>query len=113
MNILKITKTIFSAATILAIVGSIQWAGGSEMGWGGLPAGKGRAETFGHCIACHSTKLIIQQGMTRDQWDETLVWMVEEQAMQEPPPELRELILDYLAAQFPPHRPHYQKNVQQ
>ena len=47
------------------------------------------------------------QGLTREDWDETLVWMVEEQDMQEPDPVMREKILNYLAEQFPPERPHF------
>ena len=98
---------VLRAAISLAMIGGLQWTFAAEPEWGGLPAGKGRNETFGFCTGCHSARLIIQQGMTREQWDETLVWMSEEQAMPEPPTELRELILDYLATQFPPNRPHY------
>ena len=28
------------------------------------------AETFAACAACHSERLVAQQGMTREQWDE-------------------------------------------
>ncbi|MEE9301426.1 MAG: hypothetical protein V3V17_09935 [Alphaproteobacteria bacterium] len=38
----------------------------------------------------------MQQRLSRDVWDETLDWMVEEQDMPELDPEARELILDYL-----------------
>ena len=109
MKILRPATAALRTAIVLVMVGGIQGIEAAESEWGGLPAGKGRNETFAFCTACHSAKLIIQQGMTRDQWDETLVWMVEEQAMPEPPTALRELILDYLATQFPPNRPHYQR----
>ena len=108
MKIIHPTTAALGAAVIFVMMCGFQWSGAAEPEWGGLPAGKGRDETFAFCTACHSAKLIIQQGMTLDQWDETLVWMVEEQAMPEPPTELRELILDYLATQFPPDRPHHQ-----
>ena len=73
----------------------------------GLPPGEGRVEVFAWCTACHSAQIIIQQGLSRANWDETLVWMVEEQGMQEPDTEMRRKILDYLSKQFPPERPHY------
>jgi hypothetical protein len=76
--------------------------------YGGLPPGEGRQEVFAWCTACHSARIIIQQGLTRDDWDELLVWMAQEQGMQEPGPEMRKKILDYLSQQFPPERPHYQ-----
>lgn len=77
----------------------------------GLPPGEGRVEVFAWCIACHSARIIIQQGLSRADWDETLVWMVEEQGMQEPDTEMRDKILDYLAEQFSPARPHYTGGV--
>ena len=79
--------------------------------FGGLPPGEGRTEVFAWCTPCHSARIIIQQGLTRDDWDETLVWMVEEQGMQEPDLAMREKILDYLAKQFPPDRPHFTGTV--
>lgn len=93
-------------ADVLKAAG-IPIATADEPKWGGLPPGEGREETFAFCTACHSAKLIMQQGMTRDQWEETLAWMVEEQGMPEPPPQAREQILDYLASQFSPAPPHY------
>ena len=69
-----------------------------------LPDGKGREETFYVCIACHGSAIIQQQGMTREMWDQTLTWMTEKHGM--PPPDAgeRELIVEYLAAAFPPRR---------
>ncbi len=78
-----------------------------ELPWESLPEGEGRKETYAMCTPCHSIMLVEQQGMTRDHWDDTLDWMIEEQGMAELDPSLRELILDYLAAAFPPERPHY------
>jgi hypothetical protein len=70
-----------------------------------LPAGKGRDETFYLCTACHGTALVTAQGMRRDQWDETLTWMEEKHKMPPPDAETRDLVLDYLAATFPPRAP--------
>ncbi len=68
--------------------------------YGGLPEGLGREEVFYACQACHSLAIVKQQGLDRETWDETLVWMVEEQEMGPLDPEERKLILDYLATHF-------------
>ncbi len=68
--------------------------------YGGLPEGLGREEVFYGCQACHSLAIVKQQGLDRDSWDETLVWMVEEQGMDPLDPEDRKLILDYLATHY-------------
>jgi len=66
----------------------------------GLPAGKGREEVELYCSACHSLKLVTQQGLTREAWDELLVWMVEEQGMAEISSDDRKIVLDYLAREL-------------
>ena len=73
-----------------------------------LPSGKGRDETFYLCTSCHGTALVTAQGMRRDQWDETLTWMEAKHKMPAPDAETRDLVLDYLAANFPP-RPSQQR----
>ncbi len=65
--------------------------------WQGLPPGKGREEVFYTCAACHSLKLVTQQGLSRERWETTLDWMIEKQAMPEIAAEDRKLIVDYLA----------------
>ncbi len=69
--------------------------------WRGLPPGPGREEIFYGCSSCHSLMLVTQQGLSRDSWDETLEWMVEEQGMAEiEDATTRDLILDYLSTHF-------------
>ena len=70
--------------------------------WAGLPPGLGREEVFYLCQACHSLKTVLQQRLSRDVWDETLVWMIEEQGM--PAPEAAEYarLLDYLGTYLSP-----------
>ena len=63
----------------------------------GLPPGEGRDEVFGYCSACHSMRLVTQQALTRADWGEVLVYMVEEHEMAELEPEDEKLVLDYLA----------------
>jgi hypothetical protein len=70
-----------------------------------LPDFKGREETFGYCIGCHSFRVVGRQGMDRARWDETLRWMTEKHNMPEPDNETRKLLLDYLAQAFPASSP--------
>jgi mono/diheme cytochrome c family protein len=70
-----------------------------------LPAGAGREETFGYCTACHGFKLVSNQGLTRDRWDETLTWMTTRHNMPDIQGADRDLILDYLARHYPPKAP--------
>lgn len=70
------------------------------------PEGPGREEAGYLCGACHSLRLVTQQGLSRSDWDETLDWMVEEQEMEPLESDERELILTYLSTHFgTDHRP--------
>ncbi len=62
-----------------------------------LPPGEGVDEVYYGCIACHSLRTVTNTGFSRRVWDELLDWMVEDQGMMEPEPEVREIMLDYLA----------------
>jgi len=68
-----------------------------ELAQWGLPLDLGREEVEIYCSACHSLRLVAQQGLTKDDWDELFDWMVEEQEMEEIPVEDRKLVLDYLS----------------
>ncbi len=70
-----------------------------------LPDGLGRDETFGLCTACHGYRLVSNQGMTREKWDETMTWMTERHGMPDIQGADRDLILDYLTAHHPPKAP--------
>ena len=69
-----------------------------------LPDGPGRDDTFYRCTACHSTALIRRSGFTRAQWDDLMDWMVQRQNMPPLEPDMRRIIVDYLAEAFPPRR---------
>ncbi|MGY6697009.1 MAG: hypothetical protein ACXIUW_13440 [Roseinatronobacter sp.] len=62
-----------------------------------LPPGEGVDEVYYGCIACHSLRTVTNGGYSRGVWDELLDWMVEDQGMMEPEPEIRAIMLDYLA----------------
>jgi mono/diheme cytochrome c family protein len=70
-----------------------------------FPAGPGREETFYACVACHNFRLVAAQGMTRQQWSDSIDWMIQKPNM--PPLDERErkVVLDYLERTFPPRAP--------
>ena len=65
-----------------------------------LPDGKGREEMEAYCGACHSLRLVVQQGQSRDGWEELFEYMVEEHEMEPMPEEDYGLVLDYLTAHY-------------
>ena len=70
-----------------------------------FPAGPGRDDTFYFCTACHNFKLVAAQGMSRRQWDDSLVWMVEKHGMPVLDAKDKKIVLDYLETTFPPRSP--------
>jgi hypothetical protein len=68
------------------------------------PAGAAREDTFYFCTACHGFKIVAQQGMSRERWDDTFNVMVKRHGMVDVQGEQREQMLDYLAAAFPERR---------
>ena len=74
---------------------------------GVLVAGEGAEETHAYCTACHSERIVAQQGLTRTDWEELLEQMVEENGMT--PIEEPDLgrVLSYLAAHYGPDRPNF------
>ena len=70
-----------------------------------FPAGPGRDDTFYACTACHNFKLVVQQGMTRRQWEDSLQWMTDRHGMSPLPAKEQKIVLDYLEATFPPRTP--------
>ncbi|WP_237213534.1 hypothetical protein [Falsiroseomonas oryziterrae] len=67
-----------------------------------LPEGHGRAETFGYCVACHSTAIIRRSHFSRDQWEGLMDWMTDKHGMNPLEGELRATIVNYLATHFGP-----------
>ena len=70
----------------------------------GLPPGEGREETHAICAACHSLRIVQQQGLSAERWDELLVWMTEKQGMPKLPADERQRIIAYLAKNYGPDR---------
>jgi hypothetical protein len=67
-----------------------------------LPDGPHRDEVFYLCTACHSSRLVRNQALSRERWDETLTWMSERHGMPKVEGEERERVLDYLTAHLGP-----------
>jgi cytochrome c len=70
-----------------------------------MPDHPGKEEVFYTCNACHSIRLVTQQRLPRQRWDQLLDWMVEEQGMTELTADERRVILQYLATQYGPNSP--------
>ena len=68
------------------------------------PAGAHRDDTFYFCTACHGFKIVAQQGMSRERWNETFDFMVKRHNMVDVQGEQRDQMLDYLTAAFPERR---------
>ena len=96
---------LFHWLPLLALAASALFASAQAQQVEDLPAGPGREEAFGLCTACHGYRLVSNQGMTRDRWDETMTWMTERHGMPDVHGADRDLILDYLATHHPPKAP--------
>jgi len=78
--------------------------------FGVMVTAPGASETFDACTPCHSERIVVQQGLKREQWDELLDWMVEEHEMEPIEGDDRTVILDYLAKNYGPDRPNFPRN---
>ncbi len=87
-------------------------AAAEESEYGLLVEAEGVEETYYSCIACHSERIVAQQGLTRKNWDKLLEWMVEEQGMPGLDPETETIVLDYLATHYNVDRPNFPKPEQ-
>jgi cytochrome c len=70
-----------------------------------MPDHPGKEEVFYACNPCHSVRLVTQQRLPRQRWDQLLDWMVEEQGMAELTADERRVILQYLATYFGQNAP--------
>jgi hypothetical protein len=94
---------MFAAAFLAAAPASAQEAESLDS----LPDTPARELVFHTCTACHGAKIIRQQGLTRERWEETVDYMIERHNMPIPEPGDRKLIVEYLAQHFPPKQRGY------
>lgn len=66
----------------------------------GLKDGKGLMTVINNCTNCHSAKLVIQNRMSRERWDATILWMQETQNLWDLGSN-QKVIVDYLVANYP------------
>ena len=74
---------------------------------GVLVAGDGAIETYASCIVCHSERLVAQQGLTRQGWEEVIDLMVEEHGMAPIAAPVLDRVLGYLSTHYGPDRPNF------
>lgn len=87
---------VFNASAFLILM-AFAPAGAEE-----FPAGPNMELVEENCTACHSAKLVLQNRMTRDGWQNTIRWMQKTQGLWEFDPEDEKKILDYLATYLNP-----------
>lgn len=61
----------------------------------------GMMETVQNCTTCHSSKLIIQNRMSKERWVTTIRWMQESQNLWDLGKN-EDIIIDYLVTNYPP-----------
>lgn len=100
-------RTIQIAASLMLISGATALSAQEEGEFGLMYVTAGAEDTFYTCTACHSERVIVQQGQPREGWEDIFAEMIEDHGMQEPDAELREAILAYLTENYNIDRPHF------
>jgi len=67
----------------------------------GLIEAEGVFLVANNCTNCHSAKLVTQNRMSAERWDETIKWMQETQGLWDLG-ESQEIIVNYLVTNYPP-----------
>lgn len=67
----------------------------------------GAEKAFIYCSACHSERIVTQQGLTKSDWEELLEWMVDEQGMDEISEPDYTTVIDYLSKNYGTDRPNF------
>lgn len=102
-----LSRRLTLLATTLAATLAAHAAHAEDSEFGRLVVAPGVEETHIYCTACHSEMIVVQQGKTRQHWDDLFEWMVKEQGMDEIEEPDRSIILDYLAEHYNEDRPNF------
>lgn len=68
-----------------------------------LADGLGKKSVEKHCLSCHSARLIVQNRMSGERWQETIRWMQQTQGLWDLGKDER-IVVDYLAAHYAPEK---------
>jgi hypothetical protein len=90
-----------SLGAALAPAPGLARTGDVSAGPDSLPDFPGRELAYGFCAGCHSFQVIGRQGMSRERWDSTLLWMSERHGMPTPDADIRKELLDFLEKAYP------------
>ncbi len=106
---MNLKSVAMAAVMTLAVFPATAADEDDEPEFGVLVEKPGVEETYAYCAACHSERIIAQQGLTRKDWIELIEWMIEEQEMEEIEEPDYTLILDYLSKHYNTDRPNFPK----
>ncbi|MBO6824631.1 MAG: hypothetical protein JJ879_00405 [Sneathiella sp.] len=102
-------KRLLCTAVVMAL-GTLPVAASEEESEYGLLVDKpGAEETFIYCTACHSERIVAQQGLSRTDWKALFVWMEDEQEMEPIEEPDYSIIIDYLSEHYNTDRPNFPK----
>lgn len=76
----------------------------------GFVEGEGLTEVINNCTNCHSAKLVIQNRMTKEQWEASIRWMQETQNLWDLGNN-EEIIVNYLATHYAPTKKGRRQNL--
>lgn len=102
-------KTILSVFFLLAFPITNQAAEIDKAS--GLIVSPGWEAVKANCTICHSAKFITWQRGDRDTWLSMIRWMQKTQGLWQLPAETETIILDYLAANYPPGKASRRNNL--
>lgn len=71
---------------------------------------KGLMETINNCTNCHSSKLVIQNRMSKERWTQTIRWMQKTQGLWDLGGN-EEIIVNYLAKNYAPTKKGRRENL--
>ena len=72
-----------------------------------LVIAEGAQATHAYCTVCHSERIVAQQGLSREDWEEVLEYMVDEHGMTPIEAPDFDLVIEYLSTHYGPERPNF------
>ena len=88
---------LFITLSAVAILMTKNVVAQEEINFQGLPLGKGIKLVLEHCTVCHSTDIILQNHMSRKNWNKTITLMQQKRGMAKLKKQDQKIILDYLS----------------